>query len=411
MRMKAADPVAPARAAQRVEVERPWSGLAHRLQAWAATPAGRVWADAAFIWAVTRLIFLALTFLVPGLLRRGGGATGGLAGLLGQWVTQDGIHYAYLAQHGYDTLWRANFWPMIPLLEHIFGPVFGGNYGLAGMVIANVSFLGALVALRRLAERELGAQAARRAALYLAIFPTAFYLFAPYSESLFLWLSISAFSAIRQRRWLLAGVLGCLSMLTRSVGLILVVPFAVEFLQAWRRGAARWWQGAFVALIPCAAGLYSAYLWLQHADPLAYEHATHTGAWARSLQWPWTALVRSVSALGPLSHTQSISGTHLLLNFVATVAILVLAIATLRLLPLSYGLYVLGIIASFLLYPVDNPALAVQGNGRYALMLFPAFMVLGVWGRRPRLHEALVLVMTSSLAILTAHFLLGLSSG
>lgn len=387
------------------------NSLVMRLRDWAATPAGQVWVDAGYIWAATRAIFLLLTYLVPGLLVRSAN-TFDVAGMLNRWVTQDGAHLAYLAQNGYNnSLWRANFWPMMPLLEHILGPVFGGNYGFAGMFVSNISFLGALAALRRLTERELDLASARRATLYLAIFPTAFYFFAPYTESLFLCFSISAFAAMRDRRWLLAGVLGCLAMLTRSVGVVLVVPFAVEFFQAWRARAARWWQAAPIALIPLAAAIYSGYLWAQHDPPLAYVHATGTGQWARSLQWPWTPLVWGIEGLRHPGSSHAITLTHLVLNLGATVVFVALAVIVLRTLPLSYGLYALAIIGSFLLFPVNNPVFAAQGNGRYVLMLFPAFIVLGSLVRRPRIHEALLLLMLPVLAIAAAHFLLGLASG
>ena len=44
-------------------------------------------------------------------------------------------------------------------------------------------------------------------------------------------------------------------------------------------------------------------------------------------------------------------------------------------------------------------------------MAFPAFMVLGIWGRSRRVHEALLLLMLPLLALATAHFLLGLATG
>ncbi|HKB49200.1 MAG TPA: hypothetical protein VKC57_15950, partial [Ktedonobacterales bacterium] len=83
------------------------------LEAWAATPSGRVWRDAAWIWLLTRAVFLVLTFLVPGLLAPTIGA-GGIAAQLDRWGSQDGGHFAYIAAHGYYPLWRTAFWPLFP---------------------------------------------------------------------------------------------------------------------------------------------------------------------------------------------------------------------------------------------------------------------------------------------------------
>ena len=49
---------------------------------------------------------------------------------------------------------------------------------------------------------------ARKAIVYLAIFPTAFFFFAPYSESLFLLLTLIAFREARRDRWGVAAVAG-----------------------------------------------------------------------------------------------------------------------------------------------------------------------------------------------------------
>lgn len=377
------------------------------MRAWAKTPQGQVWLDAAWIWALTRIIFVLLTALVPSLLTYA--RTSSVHSIFDQWVTQDAYQFAQIAAHGYVPLWRTAYWPLFPFLEHMLGPIFGGDYGLAGIVIANASFFGVLVVLRGLAERELDAPAARRTALYLAIFPTAFYFFAPYSESLFLLASVGVLAALQQRVWWLAGVLGAAATLLRSMGLLLLLPFAVELLQALWLQKARWWLGGWALLMPATVGIFSGYLTLQHRDPLAFVHAE--GYWGRSLQAPWTTLAFSVGELRHLSGQDVIASTHLILNLGAVLVFLALAMVTLRTLPLSYGAYTLVVVLYFLLFPVASPIYVLQGDGRYVLMLFPAFMVLGRWGHHAWLHEALLVVMLPLLAVLSAHFLLHLASG
>jgi hypothetical protein len=376
------------------------------LRAWVETPSGRIWLDAGWIWLLSRTMFLALTFLVPGLLAPTGGA-GGIAAQLDRWGSQDGGHFAYIAAHGYYPLWRTAFWPLFPALEHIIGPLTGGDYVIAGLLIANVTFFGTLVALRRLAERELGPEAARRAILYLAIFPTALYFFAAYSESLFLLLATTSFAALRERRWWLAGALGLLATLTRSAGVLLLVPYAVEWISALRIRKARWWDAGWAALIPTAAGIYSAYLYLNHRDPLAYIHSE--SFWGRSLQWPWTTYITGFQGLfGHAGASRAFGATHLALNLGALLVFAGLAAVALRMLPLSYGLYVAALVVYLSLFPAADAVAAVQGEARLVLMAFPAFMALGAWGRHRLVHEALLTLMLPMLALATAHFLLGL---
>ena len=76
--------------------------------------------------------------------------------------------------------------------------------------------------LERIAEERLGGDGARRAVLYLAFFPTALFLQAVYSESLFLFLCLGAFLLAERGRIREAGVVVGLALLTRPTAVALV---------------------------------------------------------------------------------------------------------------------------------------------------------------------------------------------
>src|SRR5262249_29160432 len=73
-----------------------------------------------------------------------------------------------------------------------------------------------------------------------------FILFAPYTESLFLLLSVASLLMARRRQWWLAGLAGGLAALTRQQGLFLIVPLAWE---VWENSGRQWkallrnWRG------------------------------------------------------------------------------------------------------------------------------------------------------------------------
>ena len=144
-----------------------------------------------------------------------------------------------------------------------------GRSNWPGVLISNVAFLGALALLYQLVQLDFSRAVARRTLLYLALFPTAFYFSAVYSESLFLLVSVGSLYAARRDRWWIAGVLGFLAALTRSQGVLLLIPLAILFMrqQGWHP---RGWRAnpISIALVPAGLMAYMAYLRRHFNDPL-----------------------------------------------------------------------------------------------------------------------------------------------
>ena len=67
--------------------------------------------------------------------------------------------------------------------------------------------------------------------MYVSIFPVAFFLQAVYTESLFLMLSLACLYWSRESRWRLAGLAGLLATLSRSTGVLLLVPMAMIYYE------------------------------------------------------------------------------------------------------------------------------------------------------------------------------------
>src|SRR3954454_14038249 len=180
----------------------------------------------------------------PALTHPFGGFPEALFAPLARW---DATWYLGIAHGGYDAASSA-FFPLYPLLVRALAP--GGAPGAllpAAYAASLAALAGALYLLRRLAELEVGAPAARRTVLLLAFFPGSLWLGAPYSESLFLLLSVGAVYAARTGSWAWAGGCAALASGTRSAGIVLLVPLVM----IWWRGRPR--DLAWLALAP--AGL------------------------------------------------------------------------------------------------------------------------------------------------------------
>src|SRR5581483_6042753 len=136
------------------------------------------------------------------------------------WERFDGLWFLRIAAEGYRSSdGSAAFFPLYPLLTRAVSFLIGHHPFAAALIVSNASFAGALCALYLLTASDRSEPVARTTVLFLAVFPTAFFFFAPYSESLFLLLAVTAFWGARTRRWAVAGAAGALAALTRNVGI------------------------------------------------------------------------------------------------------------------------------------------------------------------------------------------------
>ncbi len=313
--------------------------------------------------------------------------------LLAVWGRWDAVHYLTIATHGYHGIETA-FFPFYPLLIRILG-FFTANHLIAGLLISNACFFFGLLFLYKLVEHEFDRAVARRAIFYVCIFPTAVYFSAVYPESLFFFLTVSSFYYMRAQRWWLAGLLGFFAALTRSEGILLVVPFAIEWLSRFGTQPLRGLRDALAGLlIPLGLAFYMAYLWVLRGDPLYFSHVQKH--WGREPAAPWVSVITTFHRM---AHTASGSvAANQGLELAFTFLMIFVLIAGWRRLRLSYTAY-MGI---SLLMPMCTSSL--MSMERFGLVLFPMFAILARWGERPWANNIIVAFSLPLLGLFTVLF-------
>lgn len=331
-------------------------------------------------------------------------------GRMGLWSHWDGEHYVALAAGGYlqpPEQVSPAFFPLYPLLMRSFaelfgGPVTWGSLSVWGPLISLAALPFALFFVYRIAEDQWDSGVARGTVLALAFFPTAFFLNAAYTESLFLALSAGSIWAARVRRdLLLACALAGLAAATRNVGVFLLAPLAYEWFR--NRDAYRW-RGLYLALAPSGLIAYAAYLWLRFGNPVLFY--TDQQKWGREPAGPLATAVKAYSSaaegagrlLDPrlwsdpsltnlADHLAGAANLYNLLFFLFAVVVL---LAGLRDLPPDLALYAFLLVLPAALFGTpENP---LMGAPRYVLVAFPLFIVLGMLHRnRPVFVTGLVL--------------------
>lgn len=337
-------------------------------------------------------------------------------GLMLSWDRWDAPHYIEIAQYGYTSPHLTAFFPLFPLLIKAVAFLFGNHfYWLAAMIVSNAMLLGILYILYQVATDALGEKAGRRTILYLCLFPTAFYFFAGYNESLFIFLSCSSIFAMRQQKWLLAGGLGLLAALTRSAGVFLVFPYLCELWMARDQFQPNLWmqlkrlllQALPALLIPLGLLIYCYYCWRHFGNPIAFAAAEKW--WNKGSTFPWAGIFDGLRQIFYQQPFGSFIEVHVILDLGAIIAFIILTIVGARRFRLSYTVWSALLILLMLSTAANTPSSLDQivSDKRYVLELFPAFILLAALGlKHPRLHQAFMISFPFLQAILAALFVL-----
>ena len=357
--------------------------------------------------------------------------------LMSAWGHWDGIWFVRIAEHGYG-LKKAAFFPLYPVAMRAVSAVVG-KADLAGIIVSSVCYAAALVILYRLVKEEFDARTALWAVVLLSFAPTSFFFQAVYSESLFLFLTVASFAAGRKGHWLLAGAAGLLAALTRSAGLILVVPLAWMWLEQ-RRGRAITLPGSvtrrplltdrpakvlslgWLLLVPAGLGLFMAYTLVRFHNALLFMAAQHY--WHRKFSLPGVAVVdgaraaiRSLRVIAARPdvfldvsrlpfHDQWLTMANLT-AFLALLFAAALLFVCWRRLPASYTVFALAALLLPLSYPTHStPLLSLP---RFVLVDFPLFIAFAVvLLKRPVARWAVLAAMAAGLILLTTTFASGM---
>jgi hypothetical protein len=296
----------------------------------------------------------------------------------------DAVWYRSIAVRGYQ------YDPAVPQNNVGFYPLYALAAGAVSHVLhapllptgiaLSLLFLGAaLLLVGDLFAEWGGPGVAPLGVAAILLYPTAFFLAAFYSESLFLLCAAASLWGARRRRWLVSGLGAFAACLARFNGFLLVPALLWSALDARRKGEAgsRAGRVAAIALAVAGAAAYPIYLWRRWGDPLLYVHSKTQG-WAQNPGPVWV-LARNVFRLA-VWHLQEPGPGGKLMLFVEIASVLLF-------LALTVGVFRAGLVAegiwvgSTLLMLLWSGTL--DGVHRYVLVLFPCFLPL-VRALRPR---------------------------
>jgi Mannosyltransferase (PIG-V) len=351
--------------------------------------------DVIVIWAISRAFYLAVGAVGHTMLPVAdtGPGPGGQdipylppPGPFSYWANWDGAWFTHIAQHGYDTVDATVFFPLYPFAIRVCTALAPWS-ALLGVLLSIAASLAGLYFVYELGAHWWSVEVARAATLTLALFPTAFYLNAVYSESLFLALTSASVWALYVRRDLLmAGIIGYFASVTRNTGVLLLVPLVGEVVQHRQRT----WRTIGVLGPPLGLITYAIYLW--HVGYRPFQFVTSQRTWERQRQNPLVTIRQAwehgADGLRYITHPARIFETSAALpssgtiNFACLVLMTLLFVVAFIRLPFGLALYA-GLVALSVLGVPQTAGVPLLSLPRFALASFPLFLVLGsLLGRR-----------------------------
>lgn len=214
------------------------------------------------------------------------------------WVHWDSKYYLQIAGQGYDSSYSSlspdaslcnqstgfcqrnfAFFPLYPLTLNIVNQLTGISLPWVGFLLSNLFFVAAGIVLFKLALKLMSERGAWIAILLFAVFPFGYIFSGVMSESLFIFLLLSAFYLAFTRRYLLSAVVGVLLASTRNTGILFAIPLLFLILEqakivnikaAWKFLTNKPKFLAAVLIVPLGLIFFMAFLQARTGDPLAF---------------------------------------------------------------------------------------------------------------------------------------------
>lgn len=195
----------------------------------------------------------------------------------------DGQWYLHIVREGYPKnpaqaidLARYVDFPLYPGLIKVISLDSFFSPQLTGICISLISSILSVLLLYKVATVMFNQNLAQKAAILFLFNPMGIFFVSIYSESLFFFLTLlTVYYALRDK-WILVGMLGLLSVLTRSLGLlilIILIPMIIDRAKKTRNYLKLIIPTLSVFLIPLGFLLFSQYSQWQSGVPNTYSEA------------------------------------------------------------------------------------------------------------------------------------------
>jgi Gpi18-like mannosyltransferase len=318
-------------------------------------------------------------------------------------VKHDSGIYISIAQDGYSLKNLSyGFFPLFPLLIKIVHYVIS-NYIIAGVIISNISSCLSLIFLYKLCRLDMDKAGSLRAVKFVILAPASFLLSNVLAEAPLLLFFILSIYFGRKEKWWLAGIFGFLAALTKSVGIWIILPLLIEYLDSKKIGQIIKNKSGFkklfslkalwLLLIPLGPFVYMLYSKFTCGDFWVYYRLQSTH-WHHVFTNPIVYIYEAFSL--------RIAG-HYTFNAVFVLLVFLLIFLTWRKIRLSYSVFSLVLI----LFILTSGGDIMTSMMRYFLPIFPIYIMLSLLANNRNKEEYITIFLVFTQSILVIFWSLG----
>ncbi len=292
------------------------------------------------------------------------------------WLRWDTLHYLEIANTGYtqenQTVWPPLYPAMIALLSSTGMPPLA-----AALVISTLAAVAVVYSFYMLAVEE-QICSPKSALFFLFTFPVCFYLFAGYTEALFLALTLACMRQARRGSLFVAGLMAAMATWTRQTGVLLAIPLFIEGMRRIGFPAQRFSFRRGFPMLEYAAMPFVAFVifsfYVHQGLGFDFPWNSMKGTWGNIVVFPGWGILEVFKMIinGNYSLNPITMAVDALLVMLAC-ALLIQMIWKRVPMPLSFTAYFIINLLLIMMYMIENQPLA--SASRYLLVLFPIFLI------------------------------------
>ena len=296
------------------------------------------------------------------------------------WANFAGSDFLDLAANGYGLPLKVGtyvFFPLFPALIRQLASIVP-DYLASGLVVAHLSLIAACYYLIKLIKIDHHENVAWKTVFLLLVFPTSFFFGAVYTESFFLLVTVLTFYLVRRDRLFLSCIFALLASATRISGIFIWPALIWEFWLGHHTRVKK--HGLDVSLVwlllpPLGILSHMKYLLLKTGDPFYFLKVSPDfgpNLVITKLILLHQVVYRYLKMIIFSSHSD-ITFAVVVLELLIGILFLVLSVIAFNRLRLSYAIFML------LSFAVPTFGGTFTGQPRFALTLFPGFILLALW--------------------------------